>query len=308
MMILTKGYLYVSGGRRKERSMLWVDKSPASVKEHDAGEGNGLVRRLTRGGREPFPACPPEIRKIAFLGLSAGAGATTLALAAAECLAAGIKAAGRKTAPVAVLEIAEGPDERSSAGLPYDKIGIDHHFAGRDYLSFYRLAAEGKPLAGQYNLSGGVNWALRMPVDGRHTVGVAALLRLIDNIDGAPVLCDLSSALSADALADVLADMHRIVCVIDPLPSRLLAGGPVMEQVRSAEHAGIPVTYVLNKMNPGVNLREVNRFVSLKEPVEIPAVKPQTVYAAEYACRSLADAPGMRSALAAVFAFRRCVS
>jgi hypothetical protein len=104
--------------------------------------------------------------------------------------------------------------------------------------------------------------------------------------------------LSADALADVLADMHRIVCVVDPLPSKLLAGGRVLEQSRSAEHAGIPVRYALNKMNAGVNLREVKRFVSLNEPIEIPAVKLQAVYAAEYACRSLADDPDIRSALA----------
>jgi hypothetical protein len=273
-----------------------------------SAEDSSFGRRLTRGGREAFLSCPPEIRKIGFVGLSAGAGATTLALAAAECLAAGNREAGGRAAgagggqavPVVCLEIAEGPDEGSSAGLPYDKIGIDRHFAGRDYLSFYRLAAEGKPLAGRFNLSGGVNWALRMPVDVRHEIGAAALLRLIDNIGGAPVRCDISSALSQAALADVLADMHRIVCVVDPLPSKLLAGGRVMEQVRSAEHAGIPVVYVLNKMNPGVNLREVKRFVSLNEPVEIPAVKPQAVYAAEYACRSLADDPGIRSGLARV--------
>ncbi|MDR0874831.1 MAG: hypothetical protein LBN12_01330 [Clostridiales Family XIII bacterium] len=262
-----------------------------------------MERRLTRGGRDAFPDCPPEIRKIGFVGLSAGAGTTTLTLAAAECFAAGYKASHRAS-PVAYLEIAAGPDEGSSAGLPYDKIGIDRHFAGRDFLSFYRLAAEGKPVSGKVNLSGGVNWALRMPVDVRHTVGAASLLRLIDNIEGAPVVCDISSSLSREALLDVLADMHRIICVVDPLPSKLLAGGRVMEQVRSAEHAGIPVTYVLNKMNAGVNLREVKRFVSLNDPVEIPAVKLQAVYAAEYACRSLADEPCIRGALANIFAFQ----
>ncbi|GHU64592.1 hypothetical protein AGMMS49983_10630 [Clostridia bacterium] len=253
-----------------------------------------------RGGRESFPACPPEIRKIGFVGLSAGVGTTTLALAMAECLAGNGTAgeAGSKTAPVACLEIAEGPEVGSSSGLSYDKIGIDRHFAGRDYISFYRLAAEGKPVMGKVNLSGGVNWALRMPVDLRHKVGAPSLLRLIDNIEGAPVLCDISSALPVETLADVLSDMHRIICVVDPLPSKLLAGGRVMEQVRSAEHAGIPVVYVLNKMNAGVNVREVKRFVSLNNPVEIPAVKPQLVYAAEYACRSLAEDPGIRTALA----------
>jgi hypothetical protein len=262
-----------------------------------------MKRRVTRGGQGAFPSCPPEIRKIGFIGLSAGAGTTTLALAAAECFAAEHKAAAHKIAPVTYLEIAEGPDEGSPTGLPYDKIGIDRHFAGRDFLSFYRLAAEGKPISGKFNLSGGVNWALRMPVDVRYSIGAAALLRLIDNIPGTPVVCDIASSLSREALVDVLADMHHLICVVDPLPSKLLAGGRIMEQVRSAEHAGIPVTYVLNKMNSGVNLREVKRFVSLSEPVEIQAVKPQTLYAAEYACRSLSDEPGIRSALAGILAF-----
>lgn len=263
-----------------------------------------FYRRLTRGGREAFPPCPGEVGRIGFVGLSPGAGTTTLALAAVDCLAAAAKSKkplSQRSVP-AFIEISAGTGECISGGLIYDKIGMDRHFAGREFISFYRLAAEGKPVAGRANYSGGVNWALRMPGDADYPIGAAALLRLIDNIEGSPLICDISAALSRETLADVLSDMHRIVCVVDPLPSKLLAGGKVIEQVRSAEHSGIPVVFVLNKMNAGVNLREVRNFINLRDPIAAPAVDIRAVYAAEYACRSLADDPGIRKAIAEIFA------
>jgi hypothetical protein len=97
--------------------------------------------------------------------------------------------------------------------------------------------------------------------------------------------------------------MHRVICVIDPLPSRLLAGAATMDLVRAAEAGGIPVTWVVNKMNPGVNMREVLRFISIKDPVFIPALPAEKLYAAEYACRTLAGETAFQNALDQLFPF-----
>ena len=190
----------------------------------------GFARRHTR---EPQAGDAPKapggaIRaqasgrvKIGFVGLSAGAGATTLAFAAAEYLAAlpekpragsaGALAPGGFIPPdghfppgmgfppplsqakraVSMLELDTRPD--APAGRPYDKIGIDRRFAGRDYIPFYRLAAEGKPLQDARNIDGGVNWALRIPGEPGPAPSPVTLHRLLNNIAGDIVICDISA-------------------------------------------------------------------------------------------------------------------
>jgi hypothetical protein len=53
-------------------------------------------------------------------------------------------------------------------------------------------------------------------------------------------------------------------------------------------------------MNPGVNMREAMRFTGVREYIPFPAAPAEAVYAAEYACRSLAAEPEIHSALMAL--------
>lgn len=236
-------------------------------------------RRHTREPICPDTNSPAAGRlKIGFVGMSAGAGATTLAFAAAEYIAARLP--GRA---VTLLEL----DMRASApaGRPYDKVGIDRRFAGRDYISFFRLAAEGRPLGGAVNMDGGINWALRVPGEHGPAPCAATLHRLLNNVSGDIIICDISPH---EHLSGMLADLSCIICIFDPLPSRLLASVPAAEACRAAAAAGIPATWVFNKLNAGVNLREATRFTGISNYIPIPAIPAETVYAAEYACRSLA--------------------
>jgi len=251
--------------------------------------------------------------KIGFVGLAAGAGATTLCFAAAEYLAAlssgrgGSKPFTHKTGrTVTVLELDLKPF--APAGSPYDKIGVDRRFAGRDFVSIYRLAAEGKPLHGACNIDGGVSWALRVPGESVPPPDHATLHRLVGNVFGDIVLCDISAtailaggghAANRAALTALLADLDHIVCIFDPLPSRLLASVPAAEACRAAAASGVPVTCVFNKFNPGVNMREALRFTGVKDYLPFPAVPAEAVYAAEFACRSLS--PELASPLSALF-------
>ncbi|MDR1815953.1 MAG: hypothetical protein LBR00_04635 [Clostridiales Family XIII bacterium] len=293
-----------------------------------------LTRRLsiehTASPQRREPAPP---RKIGFVPACAGAGATTLCLAAAEWRRAhmagaagtahaagtagaanpkgsrsaalihsakGIAAAKPPAETITVLELAAAGD--APAGYPFDKLGCDRRFAGRGFASYYRLAKDGKPLGGApLNLSGGVNWALRVPGETDTHPGTAGLVRLLHAVPGDLVLCDVSAALlAADrrTARDILSALDRILCVVDPLPSRLLASAPIVEEVRAAEARGIPVSWAVNKMNAGVNVRELTRFLALKAPVFLPALPPETVTAAEYACQTLAKEPLLAEGLA----------
>ncbi|MDR3363481.1 MAG: hypothetical protein LBS91_00800 [Clostridiales Family XIII bacterium] len=290
-----------------------------SAQKNDTGgkPEAGVARRHTR---EPLDAAASAAaygrEKIGFVGLAAGAGATTLAFAAAEYLAAlpakrerGM--AGKTKAAVRVCLLELDPRAGAPAGSPYDKIGIDRRFAGRDFVSFYKLAAEGKPLSGALNLDGGVNWALRAPSEPCPDPISSVLHRLANNVPADVCVCDISAQGFLSATGDnqtgrailtaILADLDRIVCIIDPLPSRLLAGAGAAETMRAAEAAGVPAVYVFNKLNPGVNLREATRFTGVRDYIAFPAVRAEAVYAAEYACRSIAGEPEIKTALAALF-------
>ena len=268
---------------------------------------------INRGGAIAAAAAAAPARSvIGFAGLAAGSGATTLAFAAAEYLAAKIPG---KHGAVTLLELDPRPE--AHAGKPYDKVGIDRRFAGREFIPFHRLASEGKPLREARNIDGGINWALRTPGDSGPTPSGAALLRLRNNAIGDIVICDIPvyGYLSAydtaasgsfphkagrDTLLALLADLDHLICVFDPLPSRLLASVSAAEACRVAA-AGLKTTYVFNKMNPGVNIREVLRFTGVRKYVPVPSINAEAVYAAEYACRSLAAEPEMSSALSALF-------
>ena len=262
-------------------------------------EDRRLIRRLSREAPRRGGLYSEDARKIGVVGACAGAGVTTVVFAFAEYLAA----TQRKEAgmPVGVLELRENAD--APAGCPYDKLGADRHFAGRDYIRFHRLAAEGSPCGGLFNISGGVNWALRPPAaagEPGDALSVPALLRLADQAPGDPLICDIASSAGGETLSELLAGMDRIICVVDPLPSRLLASAERIGRVRAAEARGNPVFWVVNKMNAGVNRRELFRFLALKDPVFLPALPAETLYAAEYACRSVATEPSFAAALAEI--------
>jgi len=239
--------------------------------------------------------------KIGFVGLAAGVGTTTLCFAAAEYLAA-ISVNKKRT--VTMLEL----DMRvtAPAGRPYDKIGIDRRFAGREFVSHYRLAAESRPLSNVRNIDGGIHWALRVPDEPGPAPTPSTLNRLVNNAAGDIVLCDISApgiicGANRDTLVALLADLDHVICVFDLLPSRLLASVPVAEVCRAAASAGVPSTNIFNKLNAGVNLREAIRFTGVKEFLPFYAVSAEEVYSAEYACRSLASNHEIKASLDRLF-------
>ena len=95
-------------------------------------------------------------------------------------------------------------------------------------------------------------------------------------------------------LREVAVPVDRVVAVVDPLPSALLQGYGQLCELRSSE---LPVTYVVNKMNAGVDRRQLHAFLNLGRPLEVPMLPTEVLYAAEYAGRTVFDLPNGRSAL-----------
>jgi hypothetical protein len=237
------------------------------------------------------------VTKYAFAGLSARAGATTLALAFADWLA---RPADRGVAFVGICD-----EALRLGGNDYDKLGIDRRFAGREYVSCYDRLAHGGSARAIENLDGGVNWLLRVPGEKTAAFDVADYVRLAACAGADVAVLDICGEFGGRdrvaAIQKLLRDCDRVFAVIDPLPSALMADPEKLEMFKAMESVGAEVLYVLNKMNPGVDVRELRAFLKLRDAVEVPFLDPAGVYAAEYNCCTVYAMPKLAPTLEAAF-------
>ncbi|MDR2162742.1 MAG: hypothetical protein LBO70_02175 [Clostridiales Family XIII bacterium] len=273
--------------------------------------GRKLPRRI--GGEEP--RIRTSVVKYAFVGLSARAGATTLAFAFADRLARmGARGEGgpepfttkkdKNVGSVTVVEIND--DALRLCGSDYDRIGIDMRFAGREYLSPYALIARGGSVRGISNIDGGVNWLLRAPGEFCTELEISDYIRLSSSAVGDTVVIDIGGSFGHErrisVLPKLLSDCDRVFAVIDPLPSALMADTGKLELFKSLESVGTDILYVINKMNPGVDVREMRSFIRVRSVVEVPFLEPEHIYAAEYNCCTVYAMPKLAVALDTSFA------
>ena len=262
---------------------------------------NRLDRRWVQEIIPNHSSTPSSIRKIGVISISRGGGATTIAYAIAEYLANKRKKERKQTerkkglCDVSLIEVSGRSD---FVGYSYDKVGIEQRFINREFISFTKLVKEGKPINGLYNVSGGINWVLKMPGD--EVLKTAESICLIENVESTIKVCDIvpfrgdsELGVKMEGLKSILACMNIIICIIDPLPSRLLAGIPVFELVKMLETNGATVIYVINKMNKGVNIREVKKFLGIKDFYFISHLSGEVVYSAEFECRSIISDKGL---------------
>ena len=205
--------------------------------------------------------------KIGVVGLVPGAGAGFVS----TCLAGALAETG-KYSP-ALLEL-------GGEGL-YDVLAMDKHFAGRDYFPFFQSVAGDRSIRCRNNLMHGVNWALKSPPEYGITLDLLKMIRMANHTAGDMILCKIGSMQEED-LWRLLWDMDRVLVVIDPLPSRMLAGHKFLCALRTS---GLPILYLINKMNGGVSRRELLNYLKLKKPHYLPMFEPEIIYSAEYSCR-----------------------
>ena len=228
--------------------------------------------------QKPAAAAADRI-KIGVLGLSPGAGAGFIASNLARYLA---EQGGFHPA---VAELGQG-------GL-YDSLGMDKRFAGRDFFSFHQEVSQNKSLRGKKNEYLGVNWILVPPKDSGRELSTAQRLRIAGNSAGDPVFCRLTG-IPRQELPKLFWEMDRLILVIDPLPSKMLAEYRFLGELRKED---IPLFYLINKWNEGVDRKELLQYLRIRESFIVPMIPAATVYGAEYACRSVWDIPSGASLL-----------
>lgn len=213
--------------------------------------------------------------KIGIVGMGHGAGTGFMAICLARAL---VKL--RNCHP-AVVELGQG-------GL-FDCLGMDKHFSEQQYFSFHKAVKQDRSIRCRSNEVDGVNWMLIPPGETDYSQDLDSYrkLRLVNNGLGDVIICRLKG-LEGEELWRLLWEMDRVLVVIDPLPSRMLAGYEFLCSLRVCE---LPITYIINKYNKGVNRKELLDYLRLKKLIYLPLVEQEAVYAGEYICRPVYDIP-----------------
>jgi hypothetical protein len=227
-----------------------------------------LDRILSREAILPEKGLLPDRLKIGITGISSGAGASFLA----GCLARYLANTGKHNP--AVIE-----SERASL---FDSYGMDKRFAGRSYHQIYRALEENRSIRGACNMDEGINWILRSPGEEKIRLSFEQKLRLCSQAVCDTALCDLSGE---EKDFQLLQSMDQIIVIIDPMPSKMLQGYHILNKLKTIEEKNSPVIYVINKMNRGVNRRQMLDYLKLKKPVFLPLINPESIYNAEYNCK-----------------------
>lgn len=213
-----------------------------------------------------------EKTRIGVVGIGRGAGTSFVATSLA------IKIASADERATAFIEIADGPGGKTWV---YDLAGIDKRFAGREYVSMHGMVRQGNYIRGLSNMDRRVNWALVTPDERNRNMSTIKISRLINNVAGDVVVCDLGTYINED----LLEDMDVLVCVVDPKPSRLIGCRDVYRKLKQQQVAGRKLIWVVNKVNGGINRRCFRDYMKIRTSYEIPLIKEVHFYAAEYNCR-----------------------
>ena len=167
--------------------------------------------------------------------------------------------------------------------LIYESIGAEKRFSNREFAPFYTLVKKRKYIRGIKNMDAGVNWALMTSYESKTGYALTALeeARLINNIYGDVIICDMGSEIKISRLDE----MDKIICVVDPMPSRLIGSRTVYQKLKEEEHKGKEIIWIINKANGGINKKCFREYIKIKKPITIPLIRPEYFYTAEYNCR-----------------------
>ncbi len=227
--------------------------------------------------------------KIGIVGLTPGAGAGFVSV----CLAGALAETGEHRP--AVLELGD-------EGL-YDSLAMDKHLAGREYFRFFKALRDDKSIRGRSNELYGVNWILKSPAESGVSIDLLKMIRLANHASGDIIICkipdmqeDIREDMQEEDLWKLLWDMDRVLIIIDPLPSKMLAGHKLLCVLRAS---GLPLLYIVNKMNGGVARRELLDYLKLKKLFCFPLIEPEIIYGAEYSCRFFYDLSSVKSSMKA---------
>ncbi len=228
-----------------------------------------MERNFTREKEEWTALAAMEKKKIGVISMGPGSGATLVALALAQQLVL-------ERESVAFLEL---PRALSGQALTYDSLGMEKRFSLKPYQPLFFAIKNRTGIKSLHNRESGIHWGLMTPGENREKIrlSLGEKLHLIHNITGDFVLCDLGT----DYHSRLLMEMDYVFCVVDPLPSKLIANRDMFETLSGDKR----VVWVENKHNSGVMKRSFSKYMRRKMTYRIPLLPGELFYRKEYNCR-----------------------
>ncbi len=248
----------------------------------ERGAYNMLERLYFREKREEAQIFRKERMKIGVAGVCGGVGTSFVACLLAKALS---EQKNRKVAFVEAGAVAGPAGGSTSSTCLYHSLGMDRRFDGRVFTDYFRTIATGEPVGDRCNMEERINWALAVPgAPGaweHRELKAEDYCYLVNNIGGNTVICDLGNLYYQP---DLYREMDILIWVLDPLPSRLIAGMERLSLARRLQAEGRRSAFVINRWNDGVNRREFSAFFKEKNRFYLPLISQELIYKGEYNC------------------------
>ena len=236
--------------------------------------GFTMERIFFREKQEKMPPEAVQQYRIGVSGLGQGAGVTFVATA----LAFYFRDQNREVSYTECLNPA------SCSSLLYDQVAMDKRFAHRPFDDTYRRLGEDAPLPRNLNREEGIFWRLAVPENCRDglTPDPRQKARLVTASREEVCIFDIEADYGWD---DYLMDMDVIFVVVDPLPSKLIRNRDRYRSLKKMELAGCRVIWIVNKMNPGVDKKQVKNYLKADHILWVDTFDAASIYEDEYRCR-----------------------
>lgn len=230
---------------------------------------------------------------IKIIGSSGGCGATFVASSLAFIM-------GRYCDGVTYLEGCRPAFEPA----PFYELSLDKHIPRKRLADFAALKKAGKPTDNRVNLYGNVNWAVRIP----EPAGIGEAVEIAktpacaedepvrppvypQEVAGRYILWDSRERRAGD---EGRCKSDLILCVIDPLPGRVMAAEKtIKELINRPQHN---VLWVFNK-GEKKDVMSAEKFLGIRGDFHIPIEPLEKFYAAQRKGVSPADPAGDGSRL-----------
>lgn len=192
--------------------------------------------------------------------------------------------------------------------LYYYQLAMDRRFDKREFLHAIERAEKGESLRNIRNWDEGINWCVYnpeyllrayketvTPMESFEIYKARSILQ--DQVPGdfalspfpylGKSLMRYEESLATNGMIwrdwrNLLMEQDILICVIDPKPDRLIAGKPLLEEIKKLD---VEKLFIINKDNSGINRAEVVRFIDVPEVITIPQVYRELIYKAEYRCK-----------------------
>ena len=233
-------------------------------------------------------------RKIGILGMGPGCGVTTIGTTLAKIASKDEK--GR-------IQYLELSTPNKNKPLIFDSLGMDKRFINRTFVDYYNEVKKENPIRHLVNSEEGIRWALvtKENVTKGTYLSTREKIHLINNLEYDLLFCDMDFGGSPWSKIEderaLIGEMTRLIIVIDALPSKLLGSYPLLQWVKTLNEKGLPVSYIVNKYNKGVQKRELYDFIKLRPDHFIPYLPPEEFYICEYNCQLPHKITGLRESL-----------